>query len=67
MQQMCVPLPTEANLRNEERFGRADYLTRLSRENLYSRKLTGERLAAYFRGYAEAQARAPHLWNHGTP
>lgn len=60
--QLKLPLATSAQPKEEEQFGQRDYQTGLAKENLYSRQLTGERQAAYFRGYDQAKARAPWLW-----
>ena len=43
--------PTRAELREVERFGRMDAISGLPRRDLYSRRLTGDRVDAYDRGY----------------
>jgi hypothetical protein len=45
-------------LREEERFGKMDARSGLGLWNLYSRKLSGDRLAAYEIGFREERARA---------
>ena len=44
-----------ADLREQERFGRADALSWWSLPNRHSSQLTGERLEAYVRSFREAR------------
>jgi hypothetical protein len=49
-----VSTPASAKvLREEERFGRADAKCGLPLRNLYSKRIFGERLVAYERGFRE--------------
>jgi hypothetical protein len=48
-------LVSAKTLREEERFGRLDFITGLPLGNHYSSRINGERLIAYERGYRDAR------------
>ena len=49
--------PSASVIREEERFGRMDAGSGLGLRSYYSNRLSGERLAAYERGWREERAR----------